>query len=77
MRHRILFISIALFAFAATASAQTPAAAPMPHLEKQGAVTHLIVDGRPWLGLAGELLNTPPPPPRTCGPYGPTWSRRT
>jgi len=57
MRHRILFISIALSAFAVTMSAQTPAAAPIPHLEKRGAVTHLIVDGRPWLGLAGELLN--------------------
>jgi len=66
MKHRILFISITLFAFAVTMSAQTPAAAPtaqtpaaapIPHLEKRGAVTHLIVDGRPWLGLAGELLN--------------------
>jgi beta-galactosidase GanA len=57
MKHRILFISIASFAFAVAMSAQTPAAAPIPHLEKQGAVTHLIVDGRPWLGLAGELLN--------------------
>jgi hypothetical protein len=57
MKHRILFISIASFAFAVAMSAQTPAAAPTPHLEKQGAVTHLIVDGRPWLGLAGELLN--------------------
>ena len=57
MKHRIPFISIALFAFAATASAQTSAAAPIPHLEKRGAVTQLMVDGRPWLALAGELLN--------------------
>ena len=57
MKLRILFISVALFAFAATAGAQTSAAAPIPHLEKRGAVTQLIVDGKPWLGLAGELLN--------------------
>ena len=65
MKH-LLSISITLFAFAVTAAAQTPAAAPaaqapaaapIPHLEKRGAVTHLIVDGKPWLGLAGELLN--------------------
>ena len=27
------------------------------HLEKKGAVTHLIVNGKPYLALAGELLN--------------------
>jgi beta-galactosidase GanA len=52
-----MLISITLFAFAAAASAQTSAAAPIPHLEKRGAVTQLIVDGKPWLALAGELLN--------------------
>ena len=57
MKHHILFISITSFAFAVAVSAQTPAAGPIPHLEKRGAVTHLIVDGKPWLGLAGELLN--------------------
>ena len=30
---------------------------PLPHLEKRGAVTQLIVDGRPFLALGGELLN--------------------
>ncbi len=29
----------------------------MPHLERQGGVLHLIVDGKPWLSLGGELLN--------------------
>ena len=38
-------------------SAQTQATAPIPRLEKRGAVTQLIVDGKPWLSLAGELLN--------------------
>ena len=43
---------IALFAWAVTASAQ------IPHLEKRGAATQLIVDGKPWLALAGETDNT-------------------
>jgi beta-galactosidase GanA len=42
---------------AAAPSAKPPAAVPIPHLEKKGAVTHLIVDGKPWLALAGELTN--------------------
>jgi hypothetical protein len=29
----------------------------MPHLEKRGPVTQLIVDGKPFLALAGELYN--------------------
>jgi len=33
-------------------------AAEMPHLEKRGAVTQLIVDGQPYLALAGELHNS-------------------
>jgi hypothetical protein len=32
--------------------------APLPHLEKRGQVTQLIVDGRPWLILGGEIANT-------------------
>ena len=58
MRHRILFISILLCALAVAASAQTPAGAPIPHLEKRGAATQLIVDGKPFLALAGETDNT-------------------
>jgi hypothetical protein len=40
------------FALAVTAMAQ------IPHLEKRGAATQLIVDGKPWLALAGETDNT-------------------
>jgi hypothetical protein len=29
----------------------------IPHLEKRGTVTQLIVDGKPYLALAGELSN--------------------
>jgi hypothetical protein len=54
--------SILALLFAATAahsqSKPKPAAAPpIPRLEKRSGVTHLIVDGKPWLALAGELLN--------------------
>jgi hypothetical protein len=52
MRNRIPFVLIALFAWAVTVSAQ------IPHLEKRGAATQLIVDGKPFLALAGETDNT-------------------
>ena len=58
MRHRILFICVMLCALAVTVGAQTPAAAPIPHLEKRGLATQLIVDGKPWLALAGEVDNS-------------------
>jgi beta-galactosidase GanA len=38
-------------------SAQTGSLASIPHLEKRGNVTQLIVDGKPFLALAGELGN--------------------
>ena len=47
MRHCVI-----LFALAIAASAQ------IPHLEKRGLATQLIVDGKPWLALAGETDNT-------------------
>jgi hypothetical protein len=57
MRNRILLICVTLFALAVAVIAQTQANAPIPRLERRGAVTQLIVDGNPWLSLAGELLN--------------------
>jgi hypothetical protein len=75
MKHRIPFVSIALSVFAAAASAQAPAAAPIPHLEKRGAVTQLIVDGRPWLGLAGELLNNAASTAENVRPVWPTLAK--
>ena len=53
VRSRTPAVCIALFAFGAAALAQPP----LPHLERRGAVTQLIVDGKPWLCLGGELLN--------------------
>jgi GH35 family endo-1,4-beta-xylanase len=48
------------FAVAAMAmSAQTTGAAPgIPHLQKRGTATQMIVDGKPFLVLAGELRNS-------------------
>lgn len=58
MRHPIAVcfsFSLALAAFAKGAPAPTP---DIPHLEKRGQVTQLIVDGQPYLVLAGELHNS-------------------
>ncbi len=37
---------------------ETSQAAPVPHLAKHGAATQLIVDGKPFLVLGGELHNS-------------------
>ncbi len=42
---------------ACTQTKTTTSGPPLAHLEKRGAVTHLIVNGKPYLALAGELLN--------------------
>jgi len=41
-----------------TTPARTAGAADIPHLRKQGTATQLIVDGQPFLALAGELSNS-------------------
>ena len=43
---------------AASAQTASGAAAAIPHLEKQGTATQMIVDGKPFLMLAGELRNS-------------------
>jgi beta-galactosidase GanA len=48
-------VACCAIAFAAVAAAQT--ASGIPHLQKQGTATQLIVDGRPFLALTGELGN--------------------
>ena len=52
MKTGIAFCSAFVFAFG-LASAQD-----IPHLRKQGTATQLIVDGKPFLALAGELHNS-------------------
>ncbi|MGD0840785.1 MAG: DUF5597 domain-containing protein [Candidatus Acidiferrales bacterium] len=43
---------------AAAQQAAAAAAASLPHLQKNGGVTQLIVDGKPYLVLGGELRNS-------------------
>ena len=56
MRHPLAaLVFFYLGAFAAAAPAPAP---DLPHLEKRGQVTQLIVDGQPYLVLGGELHNS-------------------
>jgi len=50
-----LLCSLALAAGSSSVSAPTDS--DIPHLRKQGTATQLIVDGKPFLALAGELSN--------------------
>jgi beta-galactosidase GanA len=53
------FATWGLCAFAVSgASGQTKPDPSLPHLQKKGAATQLIVDGQPYLALAGELRNS-------------------
>ena len=51
--------TLLMFALA-TATAYSQA---IPHMEKRGEATQLIVDGKPFLALSGELANTAPSNP--------------
>src|SRR5579883_3381874 len=53
MRIASLFIMIA-----ALACAKARAQSPIPHLDRQGAWTRLIVDGKPFIVIGGELHNS-------------------
>jgi len=55
---RTLLCSLALVASQGTSrSASSDLASEIPHLQKKGTATQLIVDGKPFLMLAGELHN--------------------
>jgi hypothetical protein len=53
----IAWIALACCAAAITAPCYGQAASGIPHLQKQGTATQLIVDGKPFLALTGELGN--------------------
>ena len=62
MKLRILFLSalagpLALVAGASGSTVTNDSPSAIPHLRKQGTATQLIVDGKPYLALAGELSN--------------------
>jgi hypothetical protein len=61
-----------LAAMAAAAQVNAPKPASVPHLEKRGNATQLIVDGRPYLALAAELANSASSNMEYLEPY---WSR--
>ena len=54
---RAALIGAALLLAALPADPQSKAVSTIPHLEKRGDTTQLIVDGKPFLALAGELYN--------------------
>ena len=54
------------------ADAQPVSSAAIPHLERRGKATQLIVDGRPFLILAGELTNSASSSMEYMAPY---WSK--
>ncbi|MGA3182449.1 MAG: beta-galactosidase, partial [Verrucomicrobiota bacterium] len=64
MKLRTLFCSTLVCSLALVAGRVGGGASPadsasdIPHLRKQGTATQLIVDGRPFLALAGELSNS-------------------
>ena len=63
MKLRVLFCAVLVCPLALVAgqgqskSAAAASASEIPHLRKQGTATQLIVDGKPFLALAGELHN--------------------
>jgi regulator of sigma D len=57
MKNKILLFATACCLLLSCQSPQ-PKSVEMPRLEKRGSVTQLIVDGRPYLALAGELHNS-------------------
>ena len=52
-----MFCLIAATGVAPISAAQPAPDAILPHLEKRGAVTHLIVDGKPFIILGGQVVN--------------------
>ena len=64
MNKRCVLPALVLLASAAVLAQTPPAAAPkqpasqMPYLKKTGAVTQMMVDGKPFIMLSGELHNS-------------------
>src|ERR1039457_4024238 len=71
MRFRyVLPCAVALLGFG-IADAQSVSTASIPRIEKRGKATQLIVDGRPFLILAGELTNSASSSMEYMQPYWP------
>lgn len=65
--------AVILASCSSNGTVQQPAssAAQPPHLEKRGNVTQLIVEGKPYLALACELMNSSSSDPAYTEPYWP------
>ena len=75
MKPRLHLLAAALVGLVlTTASARSQSETTTPHLRKQGAATQLIVDGKPFLALAGELRNSTTSSPAYMKPI---WPRLT
>jgi len=70
----LLFIGIGPIVTPHLCSGQASAKTSIPSLEKKGQVTQLIVNGKPWLILAGELHNSTPSSPDYMRPI---WNKLT
>jgi hypothetical protein len=58
MRKNLMSAFVLMIWFAvATMASKAQDASGVPHLRKQGTATQLIVDGKPYLAMAGELSN--------------------
>jgi len=68
--HCVLPCAVALLG-CSIADAQSVSTASIPHLEKRGKATQLMVDGRPFLILAGELTNSASSSMEYIEPYWP------
>ena len=58
MKLRTLFCATLMCPLALVAGQGQTSASDIPHLRKQGTATQLIVDGKPFLALSGELSNS-------------------
>ena len=62
---------LSLAALSACSQNNSGASTAIPHLRKQGTATQLIVDGKPFLMLAGELRNSSSSSPEYLKPIWP------
>ena len=66
-----LVTSLWLSFVAAALVATTAAAGELPRIEQRGQATQLIVDGKPYIALGGELHNSSPSSPAYMAPIWP------
>ena len=69
MKH---IVAIAWIISATVLGAGSSVAQGLPHFQRNGEATQLMVDGAPWLALAGELHNSSPSSPAYMAPI---WDR--